>query len=56
MKTYNFTYRAEVKISAFVRANSIEEAREMIECGEFVDVDYLDMYNIDDICFTDEED
>ena len=56
MKTYTFTYRAEVKRMATVEAKSEKEARKKIDRGDFEEENDLDIYGIDDICFVGEED
>lgn len=55
MKTYTFTYRAEVKRLATVEARSEKEARQKIDKGLFEDEHDIDLINIDDVCFTDSE-
>jgi len=54
-KTYNFTYRAEVRRAASVEARSLEEAREKVESGEFDDDHEIDVCDMDDVCFDEEE-
>ncbi len=55
LKTFNVTYRAEVRRTATVEATSKEEAREKFDDGDFDDGYEIDCYNIDDICLSEEE-
>jgi hypothetical protein len=55
MKQFTFTYRCEVKRLATVEAKNEKEAREFIDKGNFEDEHDIDVMNVDDICFIEEE-
>jgi hypothetical protein len=54
-KTFEFTYRCEVKRFATVEAKNEKEARKLIDAGKFDDEHDMDVTNIDDICFIDSD-
>lgn len=54
MKTFNITYRCEVKRTATVEAKNEKEARKKFDKGDFDEGDEIDCYDIDDICIYEE--
>lgn len=52
LRTFEFTYRCEVKRCASVEAADIAEARKKIDAGKFDEGHDMDCQDIDDICFT----
>ena len=54
LKTFNVSYRCEVKRTATVEAQNMKDAIKKFNCGDFDDEQDVDCYDIDDVCIYEE--